>query len=281
MQVVKTVKEMRSLRRSIAGSIGFVPTMGALHEGHLSLVRRARADNDAVVASIFLNPTQFAPHEDLSRYPRPLERDLALLRAEGVDVVFTPDAGQIYPEGFATWVVVDDVTERLEGASRPGHFRGVATVVAKLFNIIQPQRAYFGRKDAQQLVVIRKMVHDLDMDIEIVPMPTVRETDGLAMSSRNAYLSPGERKAAPVLRRALATAEGMYEDGVQDASAIRKAVEGVIAQEPLARLDYVSIADAETLEELDTVEAGGPALVSLAVYFDKTRLIDNVTLGDG
>ncbi len=280
MKVAKTIDEMSALRRQMTGSVGFVPTMGALHEGHLSLVRRARTDNDAVIASIFVNPTQFAPHEDLSHYPRPLDQDLGLLREEGVDVVFIPDASEIYPEGFATWVVMDDVTERLEGASRPGHFKGVATVVAKLLNIVQPQKAYFGRKDAQQLVVIQKMVRDLNMSVEIVPMSTVREADGLAMSSRNAYLSSEERRAAVVLYRDLVSCEQMYEDGIRDASGLRRAIESIIAQELSARVDYVSIADAETLEELETIGTDRPALASLAVYFGKTRLIDNVTLGE-
>jgi pantoate--beta-alanine ligase len=281
MRVIQTIAEIRRLRRETAGSVGFVPTMGALHEGHMSLVRQARADNEHVVASIFVNPSQFGPHEDLSRYPRPLEQDLELLQKEEVDIAFVPNDEEIYPEGFSTWVVAEGVSERLEGRSRVDHFKGVATVVAKLFNIVQPHRAYFGRKDAQQLLIIQKMVRDLNMDVEIVPMPTVREPDGLAMSSRNAYLSPEERRAAVVLYKALAACEKLHGDGVTDATTLRQAVENVIAEEPLARLDYISVADPETLEELETIGDRSAALASLAVYFGRTRLIDNVTLNQG
>lgn len=279
MLTIKTIAEMRKTRREMASSVGFIPTMGALHEGHLSLVRRARAENDNVVVSIFVNPSQFGPNEDLAKYPRTPDTDLASLQAEGADVVFMPDAGEMYPDDFDTWVEVGKVTERLESASRPGHFRGVATVVAVLFNIVRPDRAYFGRKDAQQLAVVQKMVRDLNMGVEIVPMPMVREKDGLAMSSRNAYLSPDERRAAKVLWQALSTCRAMYEDGIRDASTLRQAVERAIAREPFAKLDYVSIADAETLDELDSIE-NREALVSLAVYVGNTRLIDNVTLGE-
>ncbi|MFQ5879967.1 MAG: pantoate--beta-alanine ligase [Dehalococcoidia bacterium] len=278
MDIATTIEEMRRLRRGMAGSVGLVPTMGALHEGHLSLVRRARADDDHVVVSVFVNPTQFGPQEDLRRYPRSPKRDLTVLEAEGMDVVFMPSAEEVYRQGFDTWVTVGGVTERLEGAARPGHFGGVATVVAKLFNIVQPQRAYFGRKDAQQLVVIQKMVADLDLEVEVVSMPTVREADGLALSSRNAYLSPQERRAATVLWRALCLAERLYQDGQRDAAALRRAMEELIAHEPLAGVDYVSVADAETLAELDCIEAGRPALASLAAYIGRTRLIDNMTL---
>jgi len=259
------------------GSVGLVPTMGYLHEGHLSLVRGARANDDVVVVSIFVNPTQFGPQEDYKRYPRDLDRDLALLREERADVVFMPPVEEMYPEGFSTYVEVSGVTEVLEGAHRPGHLRGVTTVVAKLFVIVQPHRAYFGRKDAQQLLVIRKMVRDLNMDVAVVGLPTVREPDGLAMSSRNAYLSPGEREAAPVLSRSLRLAEELWGQGERDATVIRQRMNDLIAAEPLARVDYVSVADAESLRELDRIE--GPALVSLAVRIGRTRLIDNVTLG--
>lgn len=250
--------------------------MGALHEGHLSLVRRARADNDTVVVSIFVNPTQFGPSEDYARYPRDPDRDLALLRDLGTDVVFMPPVEEMYPEGFDTYVQVEKLSQVLEGASRPGHFRGVATVVTKLFNIVQPHRAYFGQKDAQQLAVIRRLTRDLDLPVEVVGLPTVREPDGLAMSSRNAYLSPEERKAAPVLYRSLEAAQELWRSGVRDVSLIRQRMNEVLAAEPLARVDYVSVADAETLEELETVDR--PALVSLAVRIGGTRLIDNVTL---
>lgn len=276
MHVFRTIDELRTWRHAIEGEVGLVPTMGYLHEGHLSLVRAARRENTHIVVSIFVNPTQFAPNEDLARYPRDEERDLALLEREGVDGVFAPGGGEMYAQGFSTYVTVEGLTGRLEGASRPTHFRGVTTVVLKLFNIVQPDRAYFGQKDAQQLAVIRRMTRDLDLPVRIVGMPIVREPDGLAMSSRNAYLTPEQRTAATVLRRALAAAEGLFEDGVRDAAQIRRRVEGVIAEEPLAEVDYVSIADAETLEELQALDA--PALISLAVRFGQTRLIDNVVL---
>jgi pantoate--beta-alanine ligase len=250
--------------------------MGYLHEGHLSLVRASRHENAHTVVSIFVNPTQFAPNEDLARYPRDEAHDLSLLEAEGVDIVFAPDAGEIYPEGFSTYVVVEGLTQPLEGASRPTHFRGVTTVVAKLFNIVAPDRAYFGQKDAQQLAVIRRMVADLNLPVEIVAMPIVREPDGLAMSSRNVYLSPEERKAAHVLCLAISLAERMFDDAVRDASSIRDSMQKLIASEPLANIDYISIADAATLEEMDTI--GRDALVSLAVRFGGTRLIDNTLL---
>ncbi|WP_448592209.1 pantoate--beta-alanine ligase [Thermoflexus hugenholtzii] len=276
MRVVHTIAEARAVRRALPGTWGFVPTMGYLHEGHLSLVRRARAENDRVAVSIFVNPTQFGPHEDYARYPRDLERDLRLLEPLGVDLVFVPSVEEMYPPGFQTWVIVEEVSRPLEGASRPGHFRGVATVVAKLFNILQPDRAYFGQKDAQQTVVIRRMVQDLNIPVEIVICPTVREPDGLAMSSRNTYLSPEERRAATVLFRALQAAKARYEAGERDAERLREAMREVIRAEPLARIDYVSVAHPETLQELEQVE--GPALLSLAVYIGTTRLIDNIML---
>lgn len=276
MRVVHTIAEARAVRRALPGTWGFVPTMGYLHEGHLSLVRRARAENDRVAVSIFVNPTQFGPHEDYARYPRDLERDLRLLEPLGVDLVFVPSVEEMYPPGFQTWVIVEEVSRPLEGASRPGHFRGVATVVAKLFNILQPDRAYFGQKDAQQTVVIRRMVQDLNIPVEIVICPTVREPDGLAMSSRNTYLNPEERRAAMVLFRALQAAKARYEAGERDAERLREAMREVIRAEPLARIDYVSVAHPETLQELERVE--GPALLSLAVYIGTTRLIDNLML---
>lgn len=277
MQVATTIAAYRRLRSTMAGTIGAVPTMGYLHEGHLALVRRARAENDHVVVSIFVNPTQFGPNEDYARYPRDPERDLAMLRAEGVDVVFMPSVQEMYPEGFATYVNVERLTERLEGAHRPGHFRGVTTVVTKLFNILQPHRAYFGQKDAQQLIVIRRMTRDLAFPIEIVDVPTVREPDGLAMSSRNVYLSADERRAATVLFRALEQARQLWDAGVRDGSRLRAAMRAVVESEPLARVDYVSVADPDTLEELDA--AGDRALASLAVRLGSTRLIDCAWLG--
>lgn len=278
LQVVATIEGMRRLRSQVSGSVGFVPTMGYLHEGHLSLVRRARAENDVVVTSIFVNPTQFGPNEDFEKYPRDPQRDLTLLQQERVDIVFMPPAIEMYPEGFGTTVDVGGVTEVLEGACRPGHFRGVASVVLKLLNIVQPHRAYFGQKDAQQVVVIRKMVRDLNVNVEIVACPTVRETGGLAMSSRNVYLSPDERRAALILFRALSLSERLHRTGERDAGRLRDRLEGLIKREPLARIDYISIADPETLQELETIE--GPALVSLAVRIGETRLIDNVTVGE-
>ena len=276
MHVATTVAEMRALRRAMEADVGFVPTMGYLHEGHLSLVRAARMANAHVVASIFVNPTQFGPGEDFERYPRDEARDLSLLRDEHVDIVFMPSVEEMYPAGASTFIVVEGVTDVLEGAHRPGHFRGVTTIVAKLFNIVQPTRAYFGCKDAQQLAVVRKLARDLRFDIEIVGLPTVREPDGLAMSSRNAYLSPEERQAALVLSEALARAKELFDAGLRDAEALRAAMIELLGAEPLARVDYVSVADTETLQELGSIR--GSALVSMAVRVGATRLIDNVTL---
>jgi pantoate--beta-alanine ligase len=277
MEVVHTIEEMREVRDKYTGSLGFVPTMGYLHEGHLELVRHARAENSRVAVSIFVNPSQFGPKEDYSQYPRDTKRDLRLLDQEDTDIVFMPSAEEMYPTGSCTWVDVEKITEPLEGAERPGHFRGVATVVAKLFNIVQPTRAYFGEKDAQQLVVIKKMVADLNMNLEIIAVPTVREPDGLAMSSRNTYLSPEERQSALVLYKSLKLARKLYREGQRDANVIRDEMTSLIRGEPWADIGYVSVADADTLQELDKIE--GPALVSLAVNIGKTRLIDNTTLG--
>jgi len=276
MQVVGPIFEIRALRQKLSGTVGFVPTMGYLHEGHLALVKQARIENSAVIVSIYVNPAQFGPREDFGAYPRELNRDLELLRGEGVDIVFVPSDDEMYPPEFSSWVDVEKVTERLEGTSRPGHFRGVATVVAKLFNIVQPTKAYFGQKDAQQAVIIKKMVADLNMGIEIVVVPTVRESDGLAMSSRNIYLSPGERQAAIILFKALTLAQQLSQGGEKDAGKIRRQMTSLIEKEPLAQIDYVSIADAETLEELNLIDH--PALASLAVRIGKTRLIDNMPL---
>ena len=276
MKVVNSVAEMRAVRRGLTGSVGLVPTMGYLHEGHLALVRRARSENETVVVSIFVNPTQFGAGEDFQTYPRDPERDLTLLQGEEVDVVFMPPAEEMYPAHFSTWVDVQQITERLEGAFRPGHFRGVATVVAKLFNIVEPTRAYFGQKDAQQLIVIKRMVSDLNMNLELVAVPTVREPDGLAMSSRNTYLSPKERQAALVLWQALNLASQLWSEGERNASKIRQKMKALIDSEPLAQIDYISVADAESLEELGEIDC--PALVSLAVRVGKTRLIDNIVL---
>ncbi|HSN74380.1 MAG TPA: pantoate--beta-alanine ligase, partial [Anaerolineae bacterium] len=250
MKVVTTLDDLRHARAALLGPVGLVPTMGYLHDGHVSLARRARSECASVAASIFVNPTQFGPSEDLASYPRDLPRDLALLEAAGVDLVWTPTPEIVYPAGFQTWVTVEEVTQPLEGAQRPTHFRGVTTVVAKLFNAFQPDRAYFGQKDAQQVAVIRQMVRDLNFPLEIVVCPTVREHDGLAMSSRNAYLDPEQRAAAPVLFHALSAAATAYAAGERDAEALRQLMAGVIDAEPLARSQYVSCADPITLQEL-------------------------------
>lgn len=276
MQVIKTIGAFREARAQFE-VVGFVPTMGYLHEGHLSLVRRARAECGVVAVSIFVNPTQFAPHEDFASYPRNMERDLDLLQQEGVQLVFVPDADAIYPPGYQTFVEVQDVTETLEGAARPGFFRGVATVVCKLFLIVQPTRAYFGQKDAQQAVVIRTMVRDLNMPLEVVVCPTMREPDGLAMSSRNAYLSPQERAAAPVLYRALTAARQQYEGGERSGDLLRQTMQQVLSGEPLARPEYVSAADPGTLKELGLAGEQG-VLLSMAVRIGPARLIDNLLL---
>ena len=276
MQIARTIDEMMALRHQLSGTVGFVPTMGYLHEGHLALVRQARTENSTVVASIYVNPTQFGPGDDLARYPRDLEHDLELLQREKADIVFVPSDAEMYPPGFSSWVDVGKITERLEGASRPGHFRGVATVVARLFNIVRPSRAYFGQKDAQQLLVIKRMATDLNMDIEIVAIPTVRDSDGLAMSSRNVYLNPEERHAATVLFDALTLARQLRSDGVSDADEIRRRMTRLIEKEPLAQIEYVSVADTGTLEELRLIDR--PALASLAVRIGNTRLIDNLPL---
>lgn len=277
MRLIEHIAEFKEARRRISGSVGFVPTMGYLHDGHMALVKGARAENDTVIVSIFVNPTQFGPHEDYKSYPRDLKRDLALLERAGVELVFAPSAQEMYPSGYQTYVEVEGVTERLEGELRPGHFRGVATVVAKLFNIVEPARAYFGQKDAQQLLVIRKMVKDLNINVEVVAVPTVREPDSLAMSSRNTYLNSEERKAATVLWRALSLAKGLYSQGQRSAERLRLEMKTLVEKEPLARIDYVSVADTETLEELDNIDR--PTLVSMAVRIGRTRLIDNITLG--
>ncbi len=276
MEVSSTIAEFRRTREKLVGSVGFVPTMGYLHEGHLSLVRQARRENDRIVVSIFVNPAQFGPQEDFAQYPRDTKQDLNLLEKEGADVVFMPLVKDMYPTHFSTWVDVEGVAARLEGAVRPGHFRGVATVVAKLFNIVKPYRAYFGQKDAQQAVVIRRMVSDLNMDLKVLVAPTVRELNGLAMSSRNIYLSSTERQSATILWRSLCLAKQLWERGEQDAEHLRVEMTKLIQKERLAHIDYISIAEPETLEELAKIE--GSALVSLAVRIGKTRLIDNILL---
>jgi pantoate--beta-alanine ligase len=275
MRTVTTLPDLRSARRSLDGTVGLVPTMGFLHEGHLSLIRRAREECHHVAVSIFVNPTQFGPKEDLAKYPRDLDRDMKLIEPY-TDLLWTPTAETMYPHGFQTWVDVESMTRPLEGAMRPGHFRGVTTVVAKLFNAFQADKAYFGQKDAQQAAVIRQMVRDLNFPIEIVVCPIVREPDGLAMSSRNIYLDPQQRQAATVLFRALSAAKEAYQNGERNADKLRQTMKDVLASEPLAQMQYVSCADYDTLEELETVN--GKTLLSMAVFMGKTRLIDNFVL---
>lgn len=275
MLVTTTLQQARAVRwADPTRQWGFVPTMGYLHAGHLALVERAQQENDRVAVSIYVNPTQFAAGEDLALYPRNLEQDRQLLEAIGCDLLFTPSDASMYPAGYQTYVQVERVTQQLEGAKRPTHFRGVATIVAKLFNILQPQRAYFGQKDYQQTVVLRRMVHDLNFPLEIVVCPTVREADGLALSSRNSYLSPVERAAAPVIYRALTTACQSLAAGERQAERLRQIMRTVIEAEPVARLDYVSVAQPESLDELEHVDQA--AVLSLAAYFGRTRLIDNM-----
>ena len=267
----------RKIRREQDKTIGLVPTMGALHEGHLSLVREARRMCDVVVVSVFVNPAQFGPGEDFEKYPRDLTKDTALLTDYNVDYIFAPTVDEIYPKGFSTYVTVEGLSEQLEGSSRPGHFRGVATVVTILLNTVRPDFAFFGQKDAQQALVIRRLVKDLAFDTEIVVLPTVREDSGLAISSRNLYLTGEEQQAATVIHRALKAAKNAYRDGERSAGRLADLVRSTIENEPRARLDYVSISDAETLERLDKLDER-PTLVALAAYIGKTRLIDNTIL---
>jgi pantoate--beta-alanine ligase len=277
MQIVDSIEALRVARGGLSGRVGLVPTMGALHAGHIALVNEARKDNDHVIVSIFINPTQFAANEDLSKYPRDLPRDLERLSAAGVDLVFTPTSDMMYPPGFQTWIDVTDVSQGLEGARRPGHFKGVATIVAKLFHLVQPDLAYFGQKDAQQVAVIKNMVRDLNFPLAIVVIPTVREADSLAMSSRNVYLSVEERVVANILHRALDTAADRYAAGERAPFALRQTMLNILATEPSAEPDYVSVADAATLQELDE-SSDAPLLLSMTVRFGSTRLLDNMLL---
>ena len=267
----------RKIRREQDKTIGLVPTMGALHQGHLSLVREARRMCDVVVVSVFVNPTQFGPGEDFEKYPRDLTKDTALLTDYNVDYIFAPTVEEIYPKGFSTYVSVEGLSEQLEGSARPGHFRGVATVVTVLLNTVRPDFAFFGQKDAQQALVIKRLVKDLAFDTEIVVLPTVREDSGLAISSRNLYLTADEQQAATVIHRALTAAKNAYKDGERSAGRLAHLVRSTIEDEPRARLDYVSVADAETLERLDKLDER-PILIALAAYIGKTRLIDNTIL---
>ena len=270
------LQTMADAWRRSGKQIGFVPTMGALHEGHAALMRQARAASDVVVASLFVNPTQFGKGEDFAKYPRTLDSDRERARAEGVDVLFVPDSAAMYPTGYATFVDVEGLSSVLEGASRPGHFRGVATVVIKLLNIVKPHTAYFGQKDAQQVAVVKRMVADLNIDARIVVVPTVREPDGLALSSRNVYLDAAQRSGAPVLHRALRAAAERIRHGVTDAPGLKAEMADMITSASSGVVDYLSVAHAETLMELTTVSTGVPVLISLAVRFGTTRLIDNI-----
>ena len=276
MKLINSIQEMKSLRKNIRGTLGFVPTMGYLHEGHVSLVQQSVKDNDITAVSIYVNPTQFGPNEDFQAYPRDLDRDLKLLEKAHTDIVFFPSNDEMYPDDYCTWVDVEKITARLEGEIRPGHFRGVATIVTKLFNIVQPDKAYFGQKDAQQALVIRRMVKDLNMNLDVIIMPTLREKDGLAMSSRNTYLNPEERKEATILYKALSLAKQLKEQGETSTVNIRNKMELLIKSKPLAKIEYISIADTQTLEEL--LALAPQSLVSMAVRIGKTRLIDNLII---
>ena len=276
MRTTGIISELRTLRGTMSGVLGLVPTMGALHNGHVSLIRRARRECDYVGVSIFVNPAQFDKKEDLVKYPRTLENDLSLLENLGVDAVWTPSRETVYPVGYQTWIAVENASKPLEGADRPGHFRGVATVVAKLLNVFMPNRVYFGQKDAQQVAVVRRMVADLNFAVDVAVSPTERDPDGLALSSRNARLDADERRAAPVLYRALLVAKAKYETGERNADAIRAAAIETLLEEPLADVRYVSVADPNTIDELMIISGG--ALLSVAVNIGKTRLIDNVLL---
>ena len=279
MQIITTCAEMTALCRAAPRPLGLVPTMGALHEGHLSLTRQARTDSATMAASIFVNPSQFGPNEDFTTYPRTMERDLELLQAQGTDLVFAPLPDEVYPDGFDTWIEPGAVAEGMEGAARPGHFRGVATVVAKLFTITRPDRAYFGQKDGQQVAVIRKMNADLNLGVEVVTMPTIREPDGLALSSRNAYLTPAERAAAPVVYRALCAAESAWCTGERNPNRLQAAALAELQREPLiSAVDYVSVVDADTMAQLESLAGRRPAMIATAVRLGSVRLIDNVVL---
>jgi pantoate--beta-alanine ligase len=276
MRTTEHPAELKTIRKSLDGDFGLVPTMGALHPGHASLVTRAKAECDFVGVSIFVNPAQFGPGEDLGKYPRTIQQDLVLLESLGVDVVWIPSVASIYPPGFQTWITVEELSKPLEGIRRPGHFRGVTTIVAKLLNSFMPDRAYFGQKDAQQAAIIRRMVRDLNFPVEIVVCPTLRESDGLALSSRNVYLNREERKAATIIYRALSAAKDRYDEGEKDAETLRKVMRTVLASETLAREEYVAVVNPETLEELQSVDSH--ALLLLAVRVGGVHLIDNFLL---
>ena len=281
MKIVRTCAEMAALCRDVQRPLGLVPTMGALHDGHLSLTRRARADSATMAVSIFVNPTQFAAGEDFNSYPRSFQRDLELLAEQGTDLVFAPPPEEVYPDGFDTWIEPGSVADGQEGGARPGHFKGVATVVAKLFNVVRPDRAYFGQKDGQQVAVIRRMAQDLNLGVEVVTMPTIRETDGLALSSRNAYLTVDQRRAAPVVYRALCAAQELWRGGERDAGRLRSAAMTVLQAEPmLESVDYVSVVDADSMAPVERADTSGGrrVMVAVAARVGAVRLIDNVVL---
>lgn len=277
MEIARSIKEMQAQRKKYTGSVGLVPTMGYLHAGHLQLIRTTKKENAFAVVSIFVNPTQFAPNEDFKAYPRDLERDLALLEGVSTDCVFIPEDSDMYPQAYNTWVNVQGITQYLEGRSRPTHFQGVTTVCNKLFNIVQADKAYFGQKDAQQALVIQKMVSELNMPLEIIVCPTVRENDGLAMSSRNTYLRPEERPTANILYKSLILARDLHAKGERDAAKIKASMTGLINTVPGAHIDYISISDIDTLTDVEKIT--GKTLISMAVRIGKPRLIDNIILG--
>jgi pantoate--beta-alanine ligase len=278
MKIVTSLNDLFDERAKLTEPVGLVPTMGYLHEGHLSLVREAKKECESVVVTIYVNPTQFGPNEDLESYPRDLERDTNLLRSEGVDLLWIPTSEIMYPPGYQTWIEVTELTGFLEGQQRPGHFKGVTTIVTKLFNAIHPQKAFFGQKDAQQAIVIQRMIKDLNYNLEIKICPIIREPDGLALSSRNVYLNPAERQAATILNKSLNMAKQAYKNGERSSQKIIGLIENIINKEPLARIQYVSCADLQTLEEVEG-DITKPILISMAVFFQKTRLIDNIVLG--
>lgn len=275
MKITKTIDEIKKLRGQLSGSVGFVPTMGYLHEGHLSLVKQAKTENDLVIVSVFVNPKQFGPHEDFQKYPRDIQRDLTFLESAKTDIVFLPSVEELYPQGYETYVNLENLPAKLEGEVRPGHFTGVATVLTKLFHIVLPDKAYFGQKDAQQVIVVKKMVTDLNFSTEIVVGETVRESDGLAMSSRNVFLSSSERKEAAILYQSLCVAKELITNGETHTKKIKEAMEKLI-KTTSGKIDYISIADPRTLDEVETIKEG--TLISLAVRFGTTRLIDNIII---
>lgn len=275
MKIIKNIVEFKKIRANLDGTVGFIPTMGYLHKGHLSLVKRARTENDCTAVSIFVNPKQFGPQEDFFKYPRDIEKDLSLLASVKTDIVFLPSMDELYPDSYETYVQLEVLSQKLEGAVRPGHFTGVATILTKLFHIIQPTRSYFGQKDAQQVAIVKKMVNDLNFPLKVIVCDTIREPDGLAMSSRNVYLSKTQRQEAVVLYQSLTVAQALVKKGERDPEAIKKAMEQII-QATSGKIDYISVADTQTLEEKDT--AGKGTLISLAVRFGNTRLIDNVII---